>query len=310
MGLAHRKIDYEGVVVHRNVAFDLNTDTVPRYWFANDPWLTHWMNAIFGSVPVGERFVMKATRQQLDKLSDPSIHKAAIAFIKQEGSHAKAHDALNDVLTMHGVPVKQAQTLVKAIFDAYENYLPDIMKFAFSATGEHFTATLSSAMLEQPELWDDTPDEVAALAFWHFVEEIEHKSVSFDIYKNSSGDGAYSYAVLMATLALGISTLTVATHLSWLYLVWKDRQITNVRSALKAAKSLLFKPGLFTRTFVVDALPFLSPRFHPWDHDNREMINVWKLSYEETGDPVQAYRDFRDWHASRKHTPSKARSAA
>lgn len=313
MALARRKIDYNGVVVHRDVSFELDSDKIPRYWFGNDPWLTHWMNAIFGNVPVGERFVMKATRQQLDKISDPSIRKAAVSFIHQEGSHAKAHDGLNKVLEAQGLPIKESQVLVQAIFDAYENYMPDVMKFAFSATGEHFTATLSTVMMENPELWDETPDEVAALAFWHFVEEIEHKSVSMDIYRDTCGDNAYSYAVLMATLALGLSTLATAAHMSWFYLLWKDRQITNLRSAFKAARKMLFKPGLFRRSFVSETLPFLSPRFHPWDNDNREMINAWKDCYEETGDPVQAYHAFRAWH-DRKHGKKSqaglARSAA
>lgn len=292
--------DYDDVVVHRKLSFDLDGDSIPRYWFCNDPWLTHWMNAVFGNVPVGERFVMKATRKQLEKISDPAIRRAAISFIKQEGSHANAHEALNAVVESQGVPIQKSQFLIAKIFKSYEDYMPDVMKFAFAATGEHFTATLSTTMLENPELWDQTPDQVAALAFWHFVEEIEHKSVSFDIYKNTTGDSAYSYVVLMATLALGISTLATALHASWLYLIWKDGQITNVRSALKAARRMLLKPGVFRRTFLSQTLPFLSPKFHPWDHDNREMINAWKNAYEQSGDPIQAYHAFRDWHAQRQ----------
>ncbi|MEX1664238.1 metal-dependent hydrolase [Zhongshania arctica] len=298
MTSARQKIDYNDVVQHRNVAFNLDEAKIPRYWLDKDPWLTHYMNAIFCNVPRGERFVMKATTKQLDKISDPSIRKAAIAFIRQEGSHAKAHDGLNKVLASQGLPIKNAGMMVDAIFSAYDRYLPDVMKFAFAATGEHFTATLSAAMLENPELWDDTPEDVAALAFWHFVEEVEHKSVSFDVYKDTCGEGAYSYAVLMATLGLGVSTLFTAAHLSWIYLLVKDKQITNVRSAAKTAKKLLFSPGIFTKTFVSEVVPFLSPKFHPWDNDNRFMINVWKEKYDETGDPVQAYHAFRQWHAA------------
>ena len=117
-------------------------------------------------------------------------------------------------------------------------------------------------------------------------------------------------AIRMATLALGTALFLPLVHGNWLYFLWKDRQLTNIPSALRAIKWLYFAPGIFTRAFVIDTLPFLSPRFHPWDADNREVIHAWKRAYEETGDAQQAYQAFRQWHDDNRRDTTAERVAA
>ena len=95
MVIASRKIGYDEVE-HRDLNFGMSPETVPRHWFNNDPWITHWMNAILAAVPDGERWVMQATSKQLENLHDPSVRKAAISFIRQERSHAREHDATEE----------------------------------------------------------------------------------------------------------------------------------------------------------------------------------------------------------------------
>lgn len=310
MAIASRKIGYDEVE-HRDLSFGLNPETVPRHWLGNDPWITHWMNAILAAVPDGERWVMQATRKQIDNIHDPSVRKAAIGFIRQEHTHAREHDAMNDAMVEQGIPMDRAEAVFKVVRRILQRYMGDNMQCAMAATFEHFTAVISSVMLDHPELWDDTRPEVSAMLFWHFVEETEHKSVSFDVFMDTSGGGARAYAVRMATFALGSAIFLPLVHGNWLYFLWKDRQLSNVRSALRAIKIAYLRPGIFTRAFVIEALPYLSPLFHPWDSDNRETIHAWKRAYEETGSTQQAYEAFRQWHAHGKGSaPNDCTSAA
>jgi len=309
MVIASRKIGYDEVE-HRDLNFGMSPETVPRHWFNNDPWITHWMNAILAAVPDGERWVMQATSKQLENLHDPSVRKAAISFIRQERSHAREHDAMNEAMVAHGIPIDRAEAVFKAIRKPLQRYLGGATQCAMAANFEHFTAVISQVMLDHPELWDDTRQEVAAMLFWHFVEETEHKSVSFDVFGEVSGGGVRAYAMRMATLALGTALFLPLVHGNWLYFLWKDRQLTNIPSALRAIKWLYFAPGIFTRAFVIDTLPFLSPRFHPWDADNREVIHAWKRAYEETGDAQQAYQAFRQWHDDNRRDTTAERVTA
>ena len=217
---------------------------------------------------------------------------------------------MNEAMVAHGIPIDRAEAVFKAIRKPLQRYLGGVTQCAMAANFEHFTAVISQVMLDHPELWDDTRLEVAAMLFWHFVEETEHKSVSFDVFGEVSGGGVRAYAIRMATLALGTALFLPLVHGNWLYFLWKDRQLTNIPSALRAIKWLYFAPGIFTRAFVIDTLPFLSPRFHPWDADNREVIHAWKRAYEETGDAQQAYQAFRQWHDDNRRDTTAERVTA
>ena len=106
MAIASRKLGFDEVE-HRDLNFGMSPETVPRHWFGNDPWTTHWMNAILAAVPDGERWVMQCVRRSLTLLKDETVRKAGIAFIKQEHYHAREHDDMNQALIQQGVPAER-----------------------------------------------------------------------------------------------------------------------------------------------------------------------------------------------------------
>lgn len=291
MALKNRAIGYDEVVT-RDLHFTLTPDMVDRHWFNRDPWATHWMNAILVAVPDGERWVMHSARRQLDKLQDPKVHKAALEFIRQERIHAREHDAMNALAVAHGIRMDRLEQLFKRIRKGLQERLSDDMQSAVAAAFEHMTATISSVMLENPEVFDDTHPELAALLFWHFVEETEHKSVSFDVFCDASGGGVRGYLKRTGGMALATVIgfpLLVVNHA---YLLYQDRQLTNLRSALYLADILLRRPGILSGVFL-HYLPYYRPDFHPWDDDNREVIRVWKQEFEKSGDVRLAYQALR-----------------
>lgn len=291
MALANRAIGYDEVVT-RDLHFTLTPDMVDRHWFNRDPWATHWMNAILVAVPDGERWVMHSARRQLDKLQDPKVHKAALEFIRQERIHAREHDAMNALAVAQGIRMDRLEQLFKRIRKGLQERLSDDMQSAVAAAFEHMTATISSVMLENPEVFDDTHPELAALLFWHFVEETEHKSVSFDVFCDASGGGVRGYLKRTGGMALATVIgfpLLVVNHA---YLLYQDRQLTNLRSALYLADILLRRPGILSGVFL-HYLPYYRPDFHPWDDDNREVIRVWKQEFEKSGDVRLAYQALR-----------------
>jgi predicted metal-dependent hydrolase len=287
MALANRSIGY-GEVVTRDLHFTISPETVARHWFSGDPWITHWMNGILAAVPDGERWVMNSARRQLDKLVDPEVRKAALEFIRQERIHAREHEIMNAMAVHHGVPLDKVEGVFKKIRTQLQNRLSDDMQSSIAAAFEHMTAIIASILLEHPELFDSTHPELAAMLYWHFVEETEHKSVSFDVFVDSSGGGVRGYSLRIGGMALATLIglpLMVGNHA---YLLYKDHQLGNWRSALRMSRILFGDPGILTRV-IASTLPYYSPTFHPWDDDNRATIGIWKRCYERTGDPHQAY---------------------
>ena len=303
MALANRKIGYDEVVT-RDLHFDMNKDTVSRHWFNNDPWTTHWMNAILAAVPDGERMVMNSARRQLDKLDDPEVRKAAIEFVRQERIHAREHDDMNAAGVEHGVPIDKVEAVFKILRKQVLTRMSDDMQSSIAAAFEHFTAIISSVLLEHPELFDDTHPELRGMLYWHFVEETEHKSVSFDVFVDASGGGLRSYRLRLSGMALAIVVGFPVMIGNQAYLLYKDGQALNLRSAINMGNILFLKPGILSKV-IAGVFPYFSPTFHPWDDDNREVIHVWKQSYDKNGDVRKAFDALRTNRSKRSHSVKK-----
>lgn len=173
------------------------------------------------------------------------------------------------------------------------------MQSSIAAAFEHFTAVISSVMLENPELFDKTDPELRAMLFWHFVEETEHKGVSFDVFVAASGGGLKGYVKRVGGMALATAIGFPIMIGNQGYLLYKDRQLTNWRSAMQMTGVLFGNPGILTRIIKSHYLPYFMPDFHPWDDDNREVIHVWKRAYDKTGDTHKAFQALANWQ--RKH---------
>lgn len=296
--LNHAEVRNE--VEARDLHFDMSPANVQRHWFNGDPWTTHWMNAILAAVPDGERWVMNSARRQIDRLKDPSVVKEARAFIRQERIHAREHDHMNQACVTHGVPIDKCEAVFKVIRETLQHRLSNNMQSSVAAAFEHFTAIISSVMLDHPELFNATNSELRAMLYWHFVEETEHKGASYDVFVDASGGGLRGYllrtsGMVMATI-VGLPIL-VGNHA---YLLYKDRQLTNARSAMHMSKLLFLSPGIMTKT-LAGFFPYFRPGFHPWDDDNRDLIHVWKKEYRATGNPHQAFEKLSQYvNAQRK----------
>ena len=125
--------------------------------------------------------------------------------------------------------------------------------------------------------------EDECLMYWHFVEETEHKSVSFDVFVDASGGGLRSYRLRTSGMLLAIALGFPIMIGNQTFLLYKDRQVLNLRSAAHMVKVLFWRPGILSKV-LGGVLPYFSPTFHPWDDDNREVIRIWKKAYEKTGD--------------------------
>lgn len=305
MGMAKQKHGYDEVE-HRDLKFDLALENVGRHWFNNEPWTTHFMNSILAAVPDGERWVMRSASKQLKKLSRQEIKHSAIEFIRQERTHAREHDQMNDLITARGVPMDKIEGVFKYVRKNLQHRLSEDMQSSVAAAFEHFTAILSEVFLENPELFQDTDPQLRAMLYWHFIEETEHKSVSFDVFCDSTGAGFESYIKRVQGMVLATAVGLPILLGNYSYLLIKDRQILNLVSAARSVNILWFSPGPMKKVLLDRYLPYFSPNFHPWGADNREIIHVWKTAYKKyDGDTEKAFDALHEWNHGRKKIKSR-----
>ena len=96
-----------GVVIQPRRFEFRDLKSVPQYWFADNPLITHLENAFSILIPPGERFFIRSVRLFEDRLADPELKDLVRAFIQQEGLHTRAHNEFNQSLRQFGIDVER-----------------------------------------------------------------------------------------------------------------------------------------------------------------------------------------------------------
>ncbi len=242
------------------------TESAPKYFFDNDPFKTHFMNALSILFPEGERFFIRSVLAYRDQVSDPKLLKEIKEFCAQEAQHTLVHEAMNDLAARHGYPVAALESLVRRDLRWFSKR-GKTSKFARRAAlamtvcMEHFTAILAYQLLTNAEATQQGLDPAVQTLFkWHAVEETEHKGVAFDVYQATGGSPVF----LRFAMFLSSFSFLLGLFINLTVLLYKDGSLLKW-STWKTGIAFCFGPkqGFLTRPFR-DWLAFFKPGFHPW----------------------------------------------
>jgi len=255
----------------RNLKFDLSEAT-PRFWLAGQRSVTAFFNNLSVFFPAGERFFISAVREQRDAIKDPQLAADARAFYGQEGMHSREHERYNQMLRTQGYPIDDLEREVEEILAWVTDKVPALSRLAITSGLEHFTALLAHWLLSNPQLLDDAHPSLAALWRWHAAEENEHKAVAFDVFK-AAGGGHTRRSIYMA-LATLVFLGKVAEY--QVRLMHTDGIASSVRE-WKQLYDFLFTRGKL-HTLIPHYFAYYKRDFEPWQLDNRELVERWKVS--------------------------------
>lgn len=257
----------------RQMDFKFPND-IPKYWVDDNPYMTHFMNALSAVFPEGERFFIDSVRHYQNDIKDQSLLKDIRGFIGQEAHHSKHHKLFNDLVERKGTPMSAVHDYVgRGLTQAREN-LPPEYQLAITIALEHFTAIMANRALVDESLYDGMQAEFANLIRWHAIEETEHKAVAFDVYQQVCGDVKIRRRVMREI------TLTFIGHITafQIYFLIKDGFPIRPIKFLKFLNFLFGTKGFF-RKIIPDYIDYYKADFHPWQHDNHALIENWKTRY-------------------------------
>ncbi len=266
---AAQKPENTSITVRRmDFVFD---EKVPRYWADNSPYLTHMLNALSATFPVGERFFVETVRHYRDRIMDPQLKKEVSAFIGQEAMHAKEHESYNDHASAHGFDMSGIEAEIAGRIEFMKKNLSPERQLAVTCALEHFTAIMAEAMLTTPDMYENLHPSMARLWLWHAVEENEHKGVAFDVYQEQVGD----YWIRVRAMALTTLMFTFNQTRFQTRLMIEDGQLFKPMAWARGVNRLWGRRGWF-RKLVPAYLEYYKRDFHPWDSDTRELLEKWK----------------------------------
>lgn len=247
---------------------------MPKWWWDNDPMKTLLLAALSSSFPPGERFFIDSVRHYQDQIKDPELLKAIRGFIGQEAHHSKEHKLLNGFLEERGIGLSRLEKEVQGLMDwMRKNFSPE-RQLAHTVAVEHFTALMAEEFLLKYDALDEMDPRMAPIWAWHAIEESEHKAVAFDVYKAIGGSEFVRVSEMMFVSV--IFPLFSGIHL--MQLMKESGELGNVKSWAKGFNYMFGKPGIF-RKLLPAYVKYYSPRFHPWNHDARDLVEKAKKKW-------------------------------
>ena len=261
----------EGMTLEvRNIEFDLNKQ-LSKDWLDNDPFKTAFFNALSMSFPAGERFFIDSVRHFRDKVKDPKLKQEISRFIGQEAMHSREHKKYNQMLCeARGYSQRTMEGRTEAAVRLGEKKLSREGQLAMTCGVEHLTAILADKILKGWMLSNVEP-KIRSLWEWHAAEELEHKSVAFDVYMDIGGN----YKARKRTLRIFTVNFLLDLLANTTYMLRKDKKLWKW-STLKSGLNFLFAKGGVLREMRSDYLMYFDPGFHPWDDDNRDLLERWQ----------------------------------
>jgi len=247
---------------------------MPRYWWDNDPAKTLLLAALSASFPPGERFFIDSVRHYQDQITDPELKKAIKGFIGQEAHHSREHELMNGFLQERGVDLARLEREILGFMNLMRKYLSPERQLAHTVAVEHFTALMAEEFLLKYDALEQMDPRIAPIWAWHAIEESEHKAVAFDVYKAIGGSEFTRVTEMMVVSVL--FPVFSAVHL--VQLMKEDGQLGNMKSWLSGLNYMWGRPGVF-RKLLPSYFKFYSPRFHPWDHDARGLVEKAKKKW-------------------------------
>ena len=269
-------VDLEIVVRDRRFG---RTTKHGRWWLNNDPIATAWHNALSLTFPRGEAFFIEAVKAHRE--GAPAKLEAEIrAFVKQEINHTREHIVLNKSVVDAGYDVTAIERRIEENL-ALTKGRPAILNLAVTMALEHYTAMMAHEFLANPRHFAGTEGETGDLWRWHAIEEIEHKGVAFDTWVHATRDWTRFRRWKVKSIMMLIVTKNFIRN-RWVDTLELLRQdgIEGPAVKLKLAWYLFGNPGIMRRVFPAWCAYFL-PGFHPWNHDDRALINKAESEFRD-----------------------------
>jgi predicted metal-dependent hydrolase len=216
-------------------------------------------------------------RKALPLITDDQVRADVKGFMGQEAVHSRAPSQVLDHLAANGLDASPFTDRIDFLFERLLGHRPLglrlpagaarridrwwlIERLSIIAAVEHFTAGLGLWILDSPALDHAGADPTMIdLLRWHGAEEVEHRSVAFDLFQHVAG----SYARRVIGMLRVVVALTILWTVGTRFLMSADPLQPG-----KATWRAFFRAGRrrrlpTLRTIIRAVPPFLRRDYHP-----------------------------------------------
>ncbi len=200
----------EGAITVRRLRFEFAADLDPVL-VDGQPEESFLHVGISALLPHLEPYLIRSMRSAKPHVRDEKLLADLEAFSAQEGQHYRQHVRFNEAMHLDRFPgLQKVQADVEADYRRFTRTKSLQFNLAYAEGFEAYTMALARFSFEIG-LVDRLPPDVRDLFLWHLVEELEHRTVAFDVYDHVCGGYLYRTGVsLFAQWHLNRFVLRVA----------------------------------------------------------------------------------------------------
>nr|WP_245721766.1 metal-dependent hydrolase [Nocardia crassostreae] len=248
-------------------------DSNDKYFVDGDMVFSHFVAGLSGGFPPGEESFIRSVRRVADQVTDPDLKQRVSGFVGQEAMHGLEHRRLNHKLVEMGYPIEWIDTeKAKERARWIEERLSPLAHLAATAAAEHYTAVLAQRVLSSDEIQGiPASPEFWHLLNWHALEELEHKSVAFDVFRAVGGTEGTRIGVMAAMYAITIPF----TYGSLAVSLARD-PVARRRPVRLAREAYQLFTGPIFRGLMGELAKYMRPGFHPDDIDTTALLERWQ----------------------------------
>ncbi len=243
-------------------------------FFDDNIYKSAFMAGLSASFPAGETEFLNSVKNYRDQIKNPALLKQVKGFIGQEGHHSHQHALVNKELDRLGYKTKKVEDALQKVIDTRVSKLTHKFRLAHTVSAEHITAIMAEYLINNPQYMDGLETPFKDLFFWHAVEEVEHKSVCFDVYMEVIGDEKYLAKIMK--LSVFLIQMRLAKHM--FILVFNSKHWWNLKEFGRFVSWMFGKGGMW-RSLRKPYKEFFEGSFHPWGNGGLELIEKWSKDY-------------------------------
>ena len=254
-------------------------DISRHHWVGGHPYASAFFSALSASFPKGEAFFIESLRKFEDRVP-PKLQREIRAFIQQEAIHSREHHCFNKHLENSDYDLSRLESNIEGVLNRFRD-LPEIQHVTATMCMEHMTAIMAVELISNPAILENVDEEQRNLWLWHGSEEIEHKGVAYDtwLYLTKDWHPLKRYltrSLFMAKITYGF----VKNRTKGMLDLLQQDGITGLRARLGILRYAFLGRAAPGRHTLLPWAHWFKPGFHPWDIDDRELIQLAESEYE------------------------------
>lgn len=259
----------------RAVSFRYPDDFDPA-WSGDVPEFACAANSVSLMMPYVEPYVARSVRSVIDRIEDPVLRGHAVAYVRQELSHHVQHRRFNELIAegCPGIhPLERTMARVYGRLAARPNAGSHLAFAAGSETVAFAAARWAAA--HRRELFATADAAAAELFVWHLAEEVEHKSVAFEVFHAMDGSRRrYIWGMVLAFGLLALFTVAGTT-----LQLWQRRRLFHPLATMRLVR--------WSVTFLFELLPAMLvstlPGHHPGNLADPPFLTQWLREHDTRG---------------------------